>query len=111
MAVWISSLGRVALAIACACTFAASAPADSKKSSDDGAEPAKPLRGVIHYRRVGGYAYGAGTAKARDWRFVSPAPGSAISSYRQSPGGPFDTGFFFDSGVGSWVGGQAPYQH
>jgi len=29
---------------------------------------------------------------------------------RQSPGGPFDHGFFFDSAMGRW-GGQAPYFH
>lgn len=29
---------------------------------------------------------------------------------RQTPGGPFDHGFFFDSGMGSH-GGNAPYMH
>ncbi|MET0192290.1 MAG: hypothetical protein ABW200_02845 [Hyphomicrobiaceae bacterium] len=29
---------------------------------------------------------------------------------RQSPGGPFDHGFFFDSGIGP-QGGQSPYLH
>jgi len=29
---------------------------------------------------------------------------------RQTPGGPFDSGFFFDSAIGPH-GGNSPYQH
>ncbi len=105
MALSFSRLAGVVLAVACAFALDPSAMAASKKDQASG----KPLRGVIYYR--GGYSYKKSTATARQWRFVDPAPASAISSSRQSPGGPFDSGFFFDSGVGSWVGGQAPYQH
>jgi hypothetical protein len=30
---------------------------------------------------------------------------------RQTEGGPFDHGFFFDSGIGSPHGGDSPYMH
>ena len=30
---------------------------------------------------------------------------------RQTPAGPFDHGYFFDSGIGSQFGGQSPYMH
>jgi hypothetical protein len=103
MALSFSRLAAIILAVACA--FAIAPPAMAASKDKNG----KPLRGVIYYQ--GGYKYKKSTAKARDWRFVDPAPASALSSTRQSPGGPFDSGFFFDSGVGSWVGGQAPYQH
>lgn len=63
-------------------------------------------------RRRGGYSYGYGDAINTDAR--GKAGGSGYTDprlYRQSPGGPFDSGFFFDSGVGSPYGGQAPYMH
>ncbi len=107
MALSFSKFARIVLAVACACALAPSAIAASKNKKDQAS--GKPLRGVIYYR--GGYSYKSSTATSRDWRFVDPAPASALSATRQSAGGPFDSGFFFDSGVGSWVGGQAPYQH
>ena len=80
-----------------------SAPA-AAQSAD--AQPSKPLRGKVYYgRRKGGYSYKPNqtmsTAEAR--RFWDP--GSTL----QSPSGPFDSGFFFDSATGPH-GGNAPYQ-
>ncbi|AGK57244.1 hypothetical protein HYPDE_27823 [Hyphomicrobium denitrificans 1NES1] len=63
-------------------------------------------------RHRGGYSYGYGDSINTDAR--GKAGGSGYTDprlYRQSPGGPFDSGFFFDSGVGSPYGGQAPYMH
>ena len=63
----------------------------------------KPLRVVVtRGRRIGGYSYSkseAMTAKEIR-RFVDPI--------RQSPGGPFDSGFFFEQPMGPH-GGYTPY--
>jgi hypothetical protein len=63
----------------------------------------KPLRVVVtRGRRIGGYSYGKSEVmnakEAR--RFVHPP--------RQSPGGPFDSGFFFEQPSGPF-GGYTPY--
>ena len=63
-------------------------------------------------RKRGGYSYGYGDSINTDAR--GKAGGSGYRDprlYRQSPGGPFDSGFFFDSGVGSPYVGQSPYMH
>jgi hypothetical protein len=65
----------------------------------------KPLRGVIRWH--GGYSYKASDTTGSTgsyWRFID------TDSVRQSPSGPFDHGFFFDSGIEPH-GGQSPYQH
>ena len=75
----------------------------------------KAVRITVDGQRRGGYSYKYaetintyGNARSRY---------GSVNSYRdagtdrQSPGGPFDHGFFFDSGVGSWYGGQSPYLH
>lgn len=69
----------------------------------------RPLEVNIYpLRRRGGYSYRAsdviGTYDG------SPPPYLDI---RQTPGGPFDSGFFFDSGVGGppFIGRQSPYLH
>lgn len=66
-------------------------------------------------RSVGGYSYVAtdtintyGDARGRygaATSFRDPAFG------RQTTSGPFDNDFFFDTGVGSVYGGNAPYLH
>jgi hypothetical protein len=56
-------------------------------------------------RRVGGYSYSA--ADVINTYGSSPPPWADI---RQTPSGPFDSGFFFDSGMGP-RGGNAPYLH
>jgi hypothetical protein len=91
------------LGFACAVTLPAG-PADAakKKYSQSKNSSGKPLRGVIKKR--GGYSYrSTDTTSSRDWRFIDP------SYSRQTPGGPFDNGFFFDSGMGP-NGGDSPYQ-
>jgi|SRR3990172_4558172 len=82
-------------------------PAPAAAQSSEDAKPGKPLRGTIHYRRKrGGYSYKSSQTMsgAEMRRFYDP------DATRQTPGGPFDNGFFFDSGIGPH-GGQAPYQH
>ena len=64
----------------------------------------QPLEVTIYRRRrIGGYSYSAGD--------VTSTYGSNPPPYmdvRQSQGGPFDSGFFFDSGTGLH-GGNSPY--
>ncbi|MGQ0673023.1 MAG: hypothetical protein ACT4N2_09130 [Hyphomicrobium sp.] len=67
------------------------------------AKPKKPkgLKGSIGYRR----AYSYSKQSIVGWesrRFAEPG------HTRQTPGGPFDNGFFFDSAIGK-NGGDAPY--
>src|SRR5689334_5381750 len=50
---------------------------------------------VSRRRRVGGYSYAPTDVAGTYGR--SPAPWMDV---KQSPGGPFDSGFFFDSGIG-----------
>ena len=56
-------------------------------------------------RRVGGYSYRATDVINTYGR--TPPP---YMDVRQSPAGPFDSGFFFDSGIGPH-GGNSPYLH
>jgi hypothetical protein len=97
------AIGIVAL---CACDGAA-------RAADDGEAQAKyrhrhrPLEVTIYgaRRRIGGYSYGASSTV--NTYGSSPPP---YANVRQSPGGPFDSGFFFDSG-NSPRGGDSPYLH
>lgn len=75
--------------------------------------PATRVRGYVA-RRGGGYSYiyadsinTYGDATARYGSTFSFRDGKFE---RQSPGGPFDSGFFFDSGVAPHAG-QAPYMN
>src|SRR4051812_36780677 len=66
----------------------------------------RPLEVTIYgRRRIGGYSYGRADVVNTYGR--SPPPWLDV---RQTPGGPFDSGFFFDSGMGLH-GGNSPYQH
>jgi|KBSMisStandDraft_5_1062788.scaffolds.fasta_scaffold2089883_1 hypothetical protein len=66
----------------------------------------RPLEVTIYgRRRIGGYSYRAPDVNSTYGR--SPPP---YLDVRQSPGGPFDSGFFFDSGI-SPRGGNSPYFH
>ena len=56
-------------------------------------------------RRIGGYSYRA--ADVTSTYGANPPP---YVDVRQSPGGPFDYGFFFDSAIRPH-GGESPYQH
>lgn len=65
-------------------------------------------------RRVGGYSYSAADTinTYRDSRTLNGGANSyRFEMYtRQTPSGPFDHGFFFDSGVGM-NGGHSPYMN
>src|ERR1700730_13737166 len=64
----------------------------------------RPLEVTIYgRRRRGGYSYSASDVINTYGR--SPPPYAHV---RQTPGGPFDSGFFFDSGMGLH-GGDSPY--
>ena len=66
----------------------------------------RPLEVTIHrHRRTGGYSYGTSDVTSTYGR--APPP---YLDVRQSPGGPFDSGFFFDSGI-SPRGGNSLYFH
>src|SRR5678815_5613248 len=56
-------------------------------------------------RRVGGYSYRTTDVVSRHGR--SPPP---FMDVMLTPGGSFDSGFFFDSGIGPH-GGNSPYLH
>jgi hypothetical protein len=64
----------------------------------------RPLEVTIYgRRRIGGYSYSASSVIYHQ----NPPPYTHV---RQTPGGPFDSGFFFDSGIGP-LGGESPYLH
>jgi hypothetical protein len=66
----------------------------------------RPLEVTIYgRRRIGGYSYRRADVVSTYGQ--SPPPWLDV---RQTPGGPFDSGFFFDSGMGLH-GGNSPYQH
>ena len=67
----------------------------------------RPLEVNIYARRrrVGGYSYHAADVTSTYGR--TPPP---YADVRQTPAGPFDSGFFFDSGIGPH-GGNSPYHH
>jgi hypothetical protein len=65
----------------------------------------KPLRVTVHPgKRIGGYSYSKtdSISPERTRRFIDPP--------RQSLGGPFDNGFFFETPT-SPHGGSTPYMH
>ena len=65
----------------------------------------RPLEVTIYGgRRIGGYSYGASSV-VNTYNRRNPPP---YVDVRQSPGGPFDWGFFFDSAMPP-LGGQSPY--
>jgi len=66
----------------------------------------RPLQVEIYaQRRRGGYSYRVPDIIGTNGR--SPPPYMHV---RQTPSGPFDSGFFFDSGIGP-RGGDSPYLH
>ena len=66
----------------------------------------RPLEVDIYARRRGGYSYRPSDV-TNTYSRSSPPP---YADVRQTPSGPFDSGFFFDSGIGP-RGGNAPYLH
>jgi hypothetical protein len=77
------------------------AVAQQKKKGD------KPLTGTIRYKKIGGYSYKSNDTvpTGATYKFIDPD-----YSRQGAPSGPFDNGFFFDSGIGPH-GGQSPYQN
>jgi hypothetical protein len=79
-------------------------------ASDKKSANGQPLRVTVHptkrrtTRPIGGYSYSrTDSISAKDTRrFIDPP--------RQSPSGPFDSGFFFDTPDAPY-GGQSPYMH
>jgi hypothetical protein len=66
----------------------------------------RPLEVTIYgRRRIGGYSYRAPDVTSTYGH--TPPPWAGV---RQSQGGPFDSGFFFDSGIDP-RGGNSPYLH
>ena len=70
--------------------------------------------GYVGRRRIGGYSYSA--EDVINTYGMSRSRYGSINSYRdpfvdrQTSSGPFDHGFFFDSGIGP-RGGDSPYLH
>jgi hypothetical protein len=61
---------------------------------------------IYSTRRRRGYSYSAADVINTSGRHAPPP----YADVRQTPGGPFDSGYFFDSGMGT-VGGNSPYLH
>ncbi|HEU0062615.1 MAG TPA: hypothetical protein VFR19_22230 [Hyphomicrobiaceae bacterium] len=75
----------------------------------------QPLQVDIYARRrPGGYSYGSAEVPSTYFGFGGRRP-PPYAHVRQTPSGPFDSGFFFDSGVGDIGmgsrGGDSPYLH
>jgi hypothetical protein len=90
------------------------ASAQSRKAKVYSYSKEQGLQGRVYARRVGGYSYskadsyntyGTNNTVYGGWNFAYDPPIA-----RQSAGGPFDNGFFFDSGSGP-RGGDSPYMH
>lgn len=70
-----------------------------------GALPRTALETDIKQRHIGGYSYRPSDVTGDRGGARASIPGAA-----QSQGGPFDSDFFFDSGIGPH-GGNSPYLH
>ena len=100
----VASMLVAAIMLALMCVHP-TAQASDKKSADG-----KPLRVTVHptkrrtNRPIGGYSYSRtdGISAEDTRRFIDPP--------RQSPSGPFDSDFFFDT-PDAPRGGQSPYMH
>ena len=72
------------------------------------------VRGYLVARRVGGYSYSPedviNTYGLTRSLFGATNSYRDLSTDRQTPSGPFDHGFFFDSGIAPH-GGESPYLH
>lgn len=91
-------LGAVALSVAVAAAGITPTPAAAQQAQGK----KKGLKGSIGYRKA--YSYKKSDVVGSDSRrWYDP------SITRQTPGGPFDNGFFFDS-ANTRGGGEAPYQ-
>ncbi len=99
----ISRLISAIFAAACVVAVALPALADNGDSSSDGYSVRRKKGGYSYDKSDSVNTYGSPTRKKR--------PPGAPDFRDQTPSGPFDNGFFFDSGVGSIYGGNSPYMH
>ena len=93
------------VSMACIATlFVALAPVQAAQAAEGGkSSKSKPLRVTVHPgKRIGGYSYSKteSISAEKTRRFTEPT--------RQSVGGPFDNGFFFETPVRPH-GGSSPY--
>ncbi len=97
----LSTLLAAVLAVASVGTVATISRAGIR--AGDGQEEREAARGVVRYKRVGGYSY-----RYQDTK-MSPSEAKRFwDPPLQSISGPFDSGFFFDSAQRR-NGGDAPY--
>lgn len=93
-----------ACVIALAAVVIPSVPAEAQNRAKS--VSGKPLRVTVHPggKRIGGYSYNKSEAVSveRILRFTNPP--------RQTPNGPFDNGFFFNTPTQPY-GGSAPYMN
>ena len=125
MSVRISGLALLgAVALSCIASTPAAADAPTRKKTAEAATTAGAHRASPYYRRApqvrgfvqrrGGYSYSANDVVNTYGNNRSLYGGN--NSYRdgmtdrQTSFGPFDHGFFFDSGIGP-RGGNSPYQN
>jgi hypothetical protein len=113
---WIMSLFRICTGAAIAAGFLMLATLGGAGSyvapgayADDYATKKKPARRAN--RKGRDYAVEQGSSPEEIARYFA-LHGGTIDPYinKQSPGGPFDSGFFFDSGMGA-NGGDSPYMN
>ena len=75
------------------------------------ADEVTPKKKVVRRRKDRAYAVEQGSSPAEIARYFA-LYGGYIDPHlnKQTPGGPFDSGFFFDSGIGR-NGGNSPYMN
>ena len=79
--------------------------------ADDGYDQPKPPRKAKRRAQARGYTLSPGNSPAEIARYFQLYGGFIDPSInKQSQGGPFDSGFFFDSGI-TRNGGDSPYMN
>jgi len=77
--------------------------------ADDASDQPRPPRRAKRRTQAQGYTLSPGASPAEIARYFQLYGGYIDPRInKQSPGGPFDSGFFFDSGIGR-NGGDSPY--
>ncbi len=111
-----------AMILGAAAVVSGSAVSSAHEASGDGAKKHR-----VHHARKGTRVKGFVARSGGGYSYVAADTintyGDARGKYgaaqsfrdpgfdRQTQGGPFDNGFFFDSGIGSPHGGDSPYMH
>ncbi len=113
---WVAAMifGAAAVVSGSAVSFAGDAGDGVKKQRVYHARKGTRVKGFVA-RSGGGYSYVAAdtinTYGDSRGKFGSAQSFRDPGFGRQTQGGPFDNGFFFDSGIGSPHGGDSPYMH